>query len=349
MLGSAESLAIDATSQLRLIEINSVLQAIFTVRIPTTGVVHRVTFSKSIHISTCDSKVGTQEMGRKGAGAYRCPASANHCDKYRFYPTIHNLMHSIDDARIFARAFEFVVAEREQQIPLEVRRSQTKYRERLALIKAEARVICGGISQMPTLAREHGQASAIDLKSSFGMQGVLHPDVSFIKRFIFASMQLCKQQDDLTKRSHTAAYEAFTKNLMLAHGKNDIGVCLQRGLFARCVCLSDPPFFANGLRPFARAAAHFTDNLNVAECMWGANWKKIVPELEETLEQFCAPVIRRTGRVLLQALSLRPASEERLAAAGMRSRLQVLCWGFIALYRNLSALTVSTKKSSPQN
>jgi len=67
--------------------------------------------------------------------------------------------------------------------------------------------------------------------------------------------------------------------------------------------------------------------------------------MEETFEKYSAPLCRLGTKVLLQALSLRPASEETLARSGMRSKQQVLCWAWIAIYRNLTALSVATKKN----
>ena len=209
----------------------------FKIRTPS-GVVHIVKFSKKVHISTCDSKVGTAEMGRLGSPAYKCPASARHCDLGMFYPTLHALVHSIQDAAIFGKAYEYVVQKEEKTISDAIRRNKSKYAEELARIKANARIMCGGISGIPALAQlSDGRGSGVDLDESYGLHAVLHPDVNFIKRWIFLNLQLAKCQLDLSKSTHTESQKAYAAAMLDAHGKTDCGT------FFSAFCCAQKCFF----------------------------------------------------------------------------------------------------------
>jgi hypothetical protein len=76
------------------------------------------------------------------------------------------------------------------------------------------------------------------------------------------------------------------------------------------------------------------------------DWKALLPHLAKILEELGAPICLLSTRLLMQALSLRSASEERLAVGGTRTILQVVCWAWIATYQNLSAFTVQTSKAA---
>lgn len=200
----------------------------FYVQVRGSALKHSLTFSKSLHISTCDSKVGCAEVGRLTPGEpYWCPVSAMHCDLFRFYACIHNYMHSVADAIIFYYRYLFFVKEGDAAISDDIRRNKDKYGKALAVVRAKARDMCGGITHMPTLGAQYdGEKITADLENTFSFHAILHPDMNFVKRLVHTVLALAKKQDDLTKRTHGEAHDKLAQKLKDAHKKTDSGISL---------------------------------------------------------------------------------------------------------------------------